>query len=105
MGHVILGLEHVSTGNWKHETRRLLDIPGGLYQVTALDVGICMIYVRLQDTVVWLFMLRQDRQITTIYLPTTFQRDSADEHVDAYRVFSTHGHIVWLHDGRSAART
>ena len=26
MGHVILGLEHASTGNWKHESHRLLDI-------------------------------------------------------------------------------
>ena len=53
MGHVILGPEHVSTGNWKHEIHRLLDIPGGLYRVTAPDVGIYMIYARLQNAVVW----------------------------------------------------
>lgn len=62
MGHVILGLEHVSTGNWKHETHRLVDIPGGSNQGAAPNVGICVICLHLQNTVDWLFTLRQDGQ-------------------------------------------
>ena len=67
--------------------------------------ALAMIYLRLQNTVVWLFTLRQDSGIL-IYFPKSFPAGFGPmSHVDTYHVFSTHGHNDWLHDGRSAART
>lgn len=44
MGRVILGLEHVFTGSWKHETHQLMGTPGAIYQGQHQVPAFCMIY-------------------------------------------------------------